>query len=108
MNLGLTISADTKQLIQSLPRLRSIVVARRASGEGVGRWGAANLKCGKENTMLRAIIGTTAVLAGFAVLERSVDASTGHAGSCTSTQAYTLLQRGEAVPVRIEPTPQAA
>jgi hypothetical protein len=58
--------------------------------------------------MLRAIIGTTAVLAGFAVLERSVDASTGHAGSCTSTQAYTLLQRGEAVPVRIEPTPQAA
>lgn len=58
--------------------------------------------------MLRAIIGTTAVLAGFAVLERSVDASTGHAGSCTPTQAYTQLQRDEAVPVRLEPTPQAA
>jgi hypothetical protein len=58
--------------------------------------------------MIRAIIGTVAVLAGFAVLERSVDASTGHAGSCTPTQAYALLQRGELVPVRIEPTPQAA
>jgi hypothetical protein len=59
-------------------------------------------------TMIRAIIGTVAVLAGFAVLERSVDASTGHAGSCTPTDAYALLQRGEAVPVRAEPTPQAA
>ncbi len=58
--------------------------------------------------MLRAIIGTVAVLAGFGVLERSVDASTGHAGSCTATQAYALLQRGEAVPVRLEPNPQAA
>jgi hypothetical protein len=56
--------------------------------------------------MLRAIIGTVAVLAGFGVLERSVDASTGHAGSCTTTQAYALLQRGEAVSVRAEPTPQ--
>jgi hypothetical protein len=58
--------------------------------------------------MLRAIIGTVAVLAGFGVLERSVDASTGHAGSCTATQAYALLQRGEVVSVRSEPTPQAA
>jgi hypothetical protein len=58
--------------------------------------------------MLRAIIGTAAVLAGFAVLERSVDASTGHAGSCIATQAYALLQRGELAPVRAEPTPQAA
>jgi hypothetical protein len=58
--------------------------------------------------MLRAIVGTVAVLAGFGVLERSVDASTGHAGSCAATQAYALLQRGEAVPVRVEPTPQAA
>lgn len=57
--------------------------------------------------MLRAIIGTVAVLAGFAVLERSVDASTGDAGSCTATQAYALLQRGETVSVRAEPTPQA-
>ncbi len=47
--------------------------------------------------MLRAIIGTVAVLAGFGVLERSVDASTGYAGSCTATQAYALLQRGEMV-----------
>ena len=58
--------------------------------------------------MLRAIIGTAAVLAGFGVLERSVDASTGHAGSCTATQAYALIQRGETVPVRAEPTQQSA
>jgi hypothetical protein len=58
--------------------------------------------------MLRAIIGTAAVLAGFGVLERSVDASTGYAGSCTATQAYALLERSETVPVRIEPTPHAA
>ncbi len=58
--------------------------------------------------MLRAIIGTAAVLAGFGVLERSVDASTGYAGSCTATQAYALLQRGEMISVRAEPTPQAA
>jgi hypothetical protein len=58
--------------------------------------------------MLRAIIGTVAVLAGFGVLERSVDASTGYAGSCTATQAYALLQRGEMVSVRAAPTPQAA
>jgi hypothetical protein len=58
--------------------------------------------------MLRAIIGTAAVLAGFGVLERSVDASTGHAGSCTATQAYALFQHGAMVPVRTEPTPHAA
>jgi hypothetical protein len=63
---------------------------------------------GRKNTMLRAIVGTAAVLAGFAVLERSVDASTGYAGSCTATQAYALLQRGEMVSVRAAPTPQAA
>jgi hypothetical protein len=57
--------------------------------------------------MIRAIIGTVAVLAGFTVLERSVDASTGQAGSCTPTQAYALLQHGETVPVRIAPTPEA-
>ncbi len=57
--------------------------------------------------MLRAIIGTAAVLAGFGVLERSVDASTGYAGSCTATQAYALMPRGEMVPVRAEPTLQA-
>jgi hypothetical protein len=58
--------------------------------------------------MLRAIIGTVAVVAGFGVLERSVDASTGYAGSCTATQAYALLQRGETASVRAEPTPQGA
>jgi len=58
--------------------------------------------------MIRAIIGTIAVLAGFAVLERSVDASTGLAGTCTPTQAYTTLYRGEIVPVRSEPTPEAS
>jgi len=57
--------------------------------------------------MIRAMIGTIAVLAGFAVVEHSVDASTGQAGSCTPTRAYALLQRGEAVTVRSEPTPEA-
>ena len=56
--------------------------------------------------MIRAIVGTIAVLAGFAVLERSVDASTGLAGTCTPTQAYATLHRGEIVPVRAEPTPE--
>lgn len=58
--------------------------------------------------MIRAIIGTVAVLAGFAIVEQSVDASTGHAGSCRPTQAFTVLQPGESVPVRAEPTAQAA
>ena len=58
--------------------------------------------------MIRAIIGTLAVLAGFGVLERSVDASTGHAGSCVATQAYALLQPGEVLPVRLEPSLQGA
>ena len=43
--------------------------------------------------MMRAIIGTVAVLAGFGVVEQSVDASTGLAGSCKATQAYALLDR---------------
>lgn len=53
--------------------------------------------------MIRAIIGTVAVLAGFAVLEKSVDASTGLSGSCKATQAYALLQAGEQVAVRATP-----
>ena len=56
--------------------------------------------------MIRAIIGTVAVLAGFAVLENSVDASTGLAGSCKATQAYALLRPGEQLPVRAVPTPE--
>ena len=56
--------------------------------------------------MIRAIVGTIAVLAGFAVLERSVDASTGLSGTCTPTQAYATLHRGEIVPVRAVPTPE--
>lgn len=57
--------------------------------------------------MLRAIIGAVTVLAGFGVLERSVDASTGLAASCAPTQAYALLQRGATIAVRSEPTSQA-
>lgn len=57
---------------------------------------------------MRAIIGTVAVLAGFAVVERSVDASAGEAGSCKSAEAYTSLQPGELVAVRRQPTPEAA
>ena len=56
---------------------------------------------------IRAIIGTVAVLAGFAVLERSVDASTGQAGSCKAAEAYALLHRGETIQVRAQPTPEA-
>lgn len=58
--------------------------------------------------MMRAIIGTVAVLAGFAVLEDSVDASTGLAGSCKAAQAYALLPAGEQLAVRAEPTPEGA
>lgn len=56
---------------------------------------------------IRAIIGTVAVLAGFAVLERSVDASTGQAGSCKATQAYAVLHPGDRIVVRAQPTPEA-
>src|SRR3954469_1914391 len=56
--------------------------------------------------MMRAIIGTVAVLAGFGVVEQSVDASTGLAGSCKATQAYALLRAGEQMPVRATPTPE--
>ena len=55
--------------------------------------------------MIRAVIGTVAVLAGFAVVEGSVDASTGMAGSCKATQAYALLHPGEQLPIRAVPTP---
>ena len=56
--------------------------------------------------MMRAVIGTVAVLAGFAVLEDSVDASTGLAGSCKASQAYALLPVGESLAVRSAPTPE--
>lgn len=56
--------------------------------------------------MIRAIIGTVAVLAGFVVVEQSVDASTGLAGSCKVTQAYALLQPGHTLAVRDMPTPE--
>ena len=55
--------------------------------------------------MIRAIIGTVAVLAGFVVVENSVDASTGLSGSCKATQAYALLRPGEQLPIRAVPTP---
>jgi len=58
--------------------------------------------------MIRAMIGTVAVLAGFAVVERSVDASTGQAGSCTPTDAYALLPQGEIAPVAADPKLDAA
>jgi hypothetical protein len=56
--------------------------------------------------MIRAIIGTVSVLAGFVVLEQSVDASTGLAASCKATQAYALLQPGHVLAVRATPTPE--
>ena len=57
--------------------------------------------------MIRAIIGTVAVLAGFAVVENSVDASTGVAGSCKASETFVMLRPGEQLPVRAAPTPGA-
>jgi len=58
--------------------------------------------------MIRAVISTVAVLAGFAVVEGSVDASTGHGvGSCKPTEAYAVLQPGETLLIRAQPTPEA-
>jgi len=54
--------------------------------------------------MIRVIIGTVAVLAGFAVVERSVDASTGPAGSCVPTDVHALLPPQDTVAVRSGPT----
>ncbi len=54
--------------------------------------------------MIRVIIGTVAVLAGFAVVERSVDASTGQVGSCTPTEVHALPPAGDPVAVRSGPT----
>ncbi len=45
---------------------------------------------------LRAIIGTVAVLAGFAVVERSVGADAGRAGPCKSGQPATQDARSSA------------
>ena len=56
----------------------------------------------------RAIIGVSAVLAGVAVLERSVDASAGPVGGCRGSEAYALLQPGERIDVRTESSPEAA
>ena len=54
--------------------------------------------------MIRAMIGTLAVLAGFAVVERSVDARTGPAGSCTPADVHSLLPPGDILAVRSGPT----
>lgn len=56
--------------------------------------------------MFRAVVCTVAVLAGFAVVESSSDASTGLAGSCKITQAYAMLHPGEQLPVRNMPSPE--
>jgi len=57
--------------------------------------------------MIRAIIGTVAVLAGFAVVESSVDASTGVPGSCKASDTYVMLRPGEPLAVHAAPTPGA-
>ncbi len=57
--------------------------------------------------MIRAIIGTIAVLAGFVVVETSSDASTGLAGSCKATQVYALPAE-EPMQVRAAPTHEGA
>jgi hypothetical protein len=57
--------------------------------------------------MVRALIGTVAVLAAFAVIESAVDASTGNFGVCKATQAYAIMAPGEGLAVRAEPSPEA-
>ena len=61
--------------------------------------------------MIRGIIGACAVLAAFAVIENSSDASTGNTGlvgtSCKAIQAYAYMQPGEGLIVRAEPSPDA-
>jgi hypothetical protein len=57
--------------------------------------------------MVRAIISAVAVLAGFAVVENSSNASTGLAGSCKVSEAYAMLHPGEQLPVRLDPSPEA-
>ncbi len=54
--------------------------------------------------MIRVIIGTIAVLAGFAVVERSVDARTGQPGSCASIVVHALSPPQDSVTVRSGPT----
>ena len=56
--------------------------------------------------MVRAIIGSVAVLAAFVVVEQSVGASTGELGACKATQAYAVIQPGEGLPVRSDPSPE--
>src|SRR5689334_5010598 len=96
------------QSIQIATRLRHRCVAMKKPGEGgadgMGIPGRPSV--GRTKTMIRAIIGTAAVLAGFVVLEQSVDASTGLAGSCKAAQAYALLQPGHPLLVRATPTPE--
>lgn len=58
--------------------------------------------------MIRVIIGTVAVLAGFTVVERSVKATWGPAGSCPPFQAHAAPNRGEMVSLRIEPMADGA
>jgi hypothetical protein len=71
--------------------------------------GIRRFKMWEGSTMIRAVISTVAVLAGFAVVENSVDASTGQiAGSCKPTEAYAVLQPGETLLVRALPTPEAS
>ena len=53
--------------------------------------------------MIRVIIGTVAVLAGFAVVERSVEATWGLAGSCPPPQSHAAAYRGEPASYRGEP-----
>jgi len=62
---------------------------------------------GRDAMTFRAFIGTVAVLAGFAILDRTVDASTGETGSCKAPQAYALVRPGESIAVRAHPTPEA-
>src|ERR1700757_827444 len=96
------------QNIQTATRLRHITIDTLTVGNRPPGGDLGGHQMGRNSIMMRAVIGTVAVLAGFAVLEESVDASTGLAGSCKAAQAYALLPVGEQLAVRAAPTPEAA
>ncbi|MEK7688509.1 MAG: hypothetical protein AAB398_08840 [Pseudomonadota bacterium] len=52
--------------------------------------------------MIRVIIGTVAVLAGFAVVERSFEVNSGPGGSCPPLPTHAAPHRGETASLRVE------
>lgn len=58
--------------------------------------------------MIRVIISAVAVLAGFAVVERSFEVNSEPGRSCPPLQAHTAPYRGKTASLRAEPIPGKA